>query len=374
MAADPSLTPEQIEARSFTSGFRGYDQSEVRDYLGRVATEVRSLRDRIDRLESAWHSAEERAARPPVLDEETLIVAVGEETASILRAARTAASDLRSRASEDAQRIVADAQARAAELRSEAEGIVGRETKAAEEAAARIVDAARAEAAEMVDKARIESDALRAAAQHERNLTIEGAISTRERVLEDLSRRRRVASVQIEQLRAGRERLLESYAVVRRTLDEVNDELNRADAEARTAADEVGRRMQRDQPSGSPKLTEARGVEPADEVDGGGERSEEAAGFPPDAPGVLPTGPPPDPPSRQPSSAQSPPAQSPSSQPPPSQSGPGRRRGAGGRHQPFRESPRPARTHPPASAGNNRGAAFAGGHRRRLIGRQSPRR
>ncbi len=332
MAADPSLTPEQIEARSFTSGFRGYDQSEVRDYLGRVATEVRSLRDRIDRLESAWHSAEERAARPPVLDEETLIVAVGEETASILRAARTAASDVRSRASEDAQRIVADAQARAAELRSEAEGIVGRETKAAEEAAARIVDAARAEAAEMVDKARIESDALRAAAQHERNLTIEGAISTRERVLEDLSRRRRVASVQIEQLRAGRERLLESYAVVRRTLEEVNDELNRADAEARTAADEVGRRMQRDQSPGSPKLTEARGVEPADEVDGGGERSEDAAGSAPDGPGVLPTGPSPEPPSRQPSSAQ----------PPSSQSWPGRRRGAGGRRRPFGGSRPPA--------------------------------
>jgi DivIVA domain-containing protein len=304
MAADPSLTPEQIEARSFTSGFRGYDQSEVRDYLGRLATEVRSLRDQTDRLESAWHSAEERAARPPVLDEETLIVAVGEETASILRAARTAASDLRSRASEDAQRIVADAQARAAELRSEAEGIVGRETKAAEEAAARIVDAARAEAAEMVDKARIESDALRAAAQHERNLTIEGAISTRERVLEDLSRRRRVASVQIEQLRAGRERLLESYAVVRRTLEEVNDELNRADAEARTAADEVGRRM-RDQPPGSPKLTEGRGeVEPVDEVDGGGAPAEVEAGSAPDVPGVPPTGSAPEPPSRPPSSSQ----------------------------------------------------------------------
>jgi hypothetical protein len=55
-----------------------------------------------------------------------------------------------------------------------------------------------------------------------------------------------VASVQIEQLRAGRERLLESYGVVRRTLEEVNDELNRADAEARAAADEVGRRMQRE--------------------------------------------------------------------------------------------------------------------------------
>ena len=137
---------------------------------------------------------------------------------------------------------MADAQARAAEIRGEADAVLTRETKIAEEAAARLVESARSEAAEMVDKARAEADAVRAAAQQERNLTIEGAISTRERILDDLSRRRRVASVQIEQLRAGRERLLESYGVVRRTLEEVNDELNRADAEARAAADEVGRR------------------------------------------------------------------------------------------------------------------------------------
>ena len=141
---------------------------------------------------------------------------------------------------------MAEAEAQAAQLRAEAEGVMGREVAAAEEAAARIVETARSEAAEMVEKARVEADAIRAAAQHEKALTIEGAIATRERILEDLSRRRRVASVQIEQLRAGRERLLESYAVVRRTLEEVNDELNRADAEARAAADEVGRRMQRE--------------------------------------------------------------------------------------------------------------------------------
>ncbi|HET9692174.1 MAG TPA: hypothetical protein VFP61_13560, partial [Acidimicrobiales bacterium] len=46
----------------------------------------------------------------------------------------------------------------------------------------------------------------------------------------------------------GRERLLESYAVVRRTLDEVHEELQRADTEARAAADEAGRRAEADEP------------------------------------------------------------------------------------------------------------------------------
>ena len=63
MGADPSTTPEQIQAQVFSSGFRGYDQSEVRRFLVRVAAEVRTLGERADQLESAWHSAEERAAR-----------------------------------------------------------------------------------------------------------------------------------------------------------------------------------------------------------------------------------------------------------------------------------------------------------------------
>lgn len=249
MGVDPSLSPELIEAQAFTSGFRGYDPAEVREFLSRVAGEMRALRERAEHLESAWHSAEERAARPPVLDEDTLMAAVGEETATILRAARAAAADMRTRAGQEAERAIAEAEARGAQIRADAEGILAREVTAAEEAAVRLVDAAKSEAAEMVDKARTEVDAMRAAAQQEKALTIEGAVATRERILEDLSRRRRVAAVQIEQLRAGRERLLESYGVVRRTLEEVNDELNRADAEARAAADEVGRRMQREQPS-----------------------------------------------------------------------------------------------------------------------------
>jgi DivIVA domain-containing protein len=270
MPVDPTLSPESIEARSFTSGFRGYDQSEVREFLGRVAAEVRAYRERTERLESAWHSAEERAARPPVLDEDTLMAAVGDETATILRAARAAAADVRTRAATDAERILSEAEAQAAQIRAEAEGVMGREVAAAEEAASRIVESARSEAAETTERARTDADAIRAAAQQEKALTVEGAIATRERVLEDLTRRRRVASVQIEQLRAGRERLLESYGVVRRTLEDVNDELNRADAEARAAADEVGRRMQRDLPIAAVPVIEAttvgRDTEAASEV------------------------------------------------------------------------------------------------------------
>src|SRR5439155_15067260 len=57
------------------------------------------------------------------------------------------------------------------------------------------------------------------------------------------ARRRRIAHLQVEQLRAGRERLLEAYRVVRRTLDEATDELSVAEAEARIAAENAARRV-----------------------------------------------------------------------------------------------------------------------------------
>ena len=130
MGADPSLTPELIEAQAFTSGFRGYEPTEVRDFLVRVAAEVRALRDRADQLESAWHSAEERAARPPVLDEDTLMAAVGEETATILRAARSAAADLRPTGRVRMPSGSSPKPRRSGpQIRAEAEGVLAREDR-----------------------------------------------------------------------------------------------------------------------------------------------------------------------------------------------------------------------------------------------------
>jgi DivIVA domain-containing protein len=274
MGSDPPLTPEQIQAQTFTSSFRGFDQAEVRSFLHRVAGDLRSLLERAHQLESAWHSAEERAARPPVLDEDTLMAAVGDETAAILRTARAAAADLRAKAAAEAEKVEATARERSEKALQESGDIVAREAAAAQENAARVVAAAQAEAAEVLERARVAVDGIRGKAEQERALTIEGANSTRDRILEDLARRRRVATVQIEQLRAGRERLIESYAIVRRTLEEAQSELGRADAEARAAADEVGRRLRREHevgqyghsPSGGLMVEEGVGEEPT--VDG----------------------------------------------------------------------------------------------------------
>src|SRR3954471_13665674 len=63
------------------------------------------------------------------------------------------------------------------------------------------------------------------------------AQAVRERVISGLARLRRAAQVHIEQLLGGRDRLLETYKAVRRTLDDVTTELGRAEDEARLAAE-----------------------------------------------------------------------------------------------------------------------------------------
>jgi DivIVA domain-containing protein len=302
--ADTTLSADLIAQRGFALVRRGFDADEVRAFLAQVAKEFRAMRQREAAVEEALREAEYRASHPRV-DEETLLSAVGEETASILRSAHAAAADIRAKAEDNAARILKEAQERADAMRGQAETVLGRRTDEAEAAAAKIretaasdterirtaarqrTEEAAAEAAKIREAAAADGERIRSSVRQQaeeaeasaakireaaaadaerirnsarqqaetvrqqteaelratRKATVEAAQTTRERILTDLARRRKLAAVQIDQLRAGRERLLEAYRVVRRTLDEVTAELERADVEARAAAEAVGRRQ-----------------------------------------------------------------------------------------------------------------------------------
>ena len=70
---------------------------------------------------------------------------------------------------------------------------------------------------------------------------VEEAQELRARVLADLARRRKVLHAQIEQLRAGRERLTETVDDVRRSVDAIAEDLFAAEDNARVAAEAAGR-------------------------------------------------------------------------------------------------------------------------------------
>lgn len=92
-------------------------------------------------------------------------------------------------------------------------------------------------------EARVDVTAELEDAKHRGRAMVTEAQTVRRRVLEDLVRRRKVLRRQIEQLRVGRERLLEAYEVVAQTVQEATQELGVAVPSAQAAAERAGRRL-----------------------------------------------------------------------------------------------------------------------------------
>jgi DivIVA domain-containing protein len=274
MADERRLSADEVEHRSFATSFRGLDANEVRAYLARVADELRAAADRESALATRLAEAEDRAAHPEI-DEDTLLRLLGDETARVMRSAREAAADLRAHAEDNVEQILRDAHDEARRLRAAAESVLAERTAAAEQEAGAIRAAAEAQAVGMVESARAEAAAALDEVREQARAMVVEAQAARERILGDLNRRRRIAHVQVEQLRAGRDRLLEAYRMVRSTLEDVTDELQRAEQEARHAAEATARRLAGDDMGPEPADSEAEAVDsigpPAAPVEPAGE-------------------------------------------------------------------------------------------------------
>ncbi len=263
------ITPEEVARRVFGTSRRGFDPNEVRGYLEMVSRELSASLERESELREALADAQQRAANP-VLDEATITTALGQETARVLKSAHDAANDLMARVEAEAEQVRSSA-------REEAEHVLARTQKAAAErsteaaeAAADLQRKAQEEAASKVEAARMEADAMVARARSECRTMVQEAQELRARVLADLTRRRRTLHSQIEQLRAGRERLAEVIGTVRHSVDQLTDDLFRAEDEARLAAEAVAHQVEPTPPrEGAAPGVQAgpRGGAPADDVD-----------------------------------------------------------------------------------------------------------
>lgn len=270
--ADP-LAPHEIARRTFDVARRGYEQQEVRGFLH----EVSALLERLTRSESELRERAERAearlGTADMPDETRLLELLGEETTRVLTSAHEAAAEIRSKAEASAERIIAEATAEAtglqssaareveqlrADARAESETLLeaartelARRSAEAEEAAERIRQEGEAQAQALREQgqadltsARAEGEAAVEAARQQGREMVAEAQAVRERVLRDLASRRKRARQQVEKLNAGRERLLQAYDLVRRTIDEATGELSVALTDARIAASAAARRIE----------------------------------------------------------------------------------------------------------------------------------
>ena len=273
MASDALPDPSDhdgVARAEFPVVRRGFDPAMVRGYLRSLSLELKSSAKQITAAENRAASAEgairvaedtaaaadralaEAKAAPLELDEDRLTAIVGEETTRVLQTARQGAAERLRRAEEEAERLVAEATAKAEVLASAATAKAETLTREAAAAADAVRSSATTEAQKLREDAAAAAETLRSSAQSFVDAEVEAARETgremiaeaklvRERMLRDLARKRKDIRQQIEQLRAGRDRLLAAHDVVRESLDEVTRELEGSLPEARTAAEQAGR-------------------------------------------------------------------------------------------------------------------------------------
>jgi cell division septum initiation protein DivIVA len=269
----PNLDVAGIATRQFATVRKGYDTGEVRTYLRELSDAVVALQRAEADLRAKLGDAEARAVDAGKLDEHKLVAQLGEETARVLDAARAAASDIRQKAQEAAGRLISEANDQAHKIKDDVETEIANkraemlaEVDGLRREAGGELDRRRAEGNQLVTEmrreAQLECDSLkrsgeqarqdgladadrtRASAREESKRLVDEALLVREHILQDLARRRQGSREQLERLNAARERLLDAYDVVKRTVEEATSELRVAPSEAKIAGDMAMRRVQ----------------------------------------------------------------------------------------------------------------------------------
>src|SRR5580765_184893 len=142
ITSTPHLTPEQISQRTFATSFRGFSEADVRAFLKRISDELVVTRDREAELLSVIDDLEGQLRAPRPLNEPEMLDALGAETTRLLRSAREAADEIRTKSEERAARIIDEARVEGDRLSTEAD-----------ERATRVIDDAEARGTELQTEA-----------------------------------------------------------------------------------------------------------------------------------------------------------------------------------------------------------------------------
>ena len=230
MAADSSgpIDPDRILEKTFATVKKGVDPVEVQRYLLKISNQLKASQTRVAELERQVEQSRRQSAEHDPIDPSNLTKLLGEETTRVLDAAQSAAAEIRAKAEENVARLLRDSREETIRLREETDALVARRREEAEQIAEEIREnaAAQRESAETEAAAIIE-----ASKQQGREMVLE-AQQVRQRMLDDLARRRQALRQQIEQLQAGRDRISAAYDIVRETLAVATEELDVALPEA----------------------------------------------------------------------------------------------------------------------------------------------
>ena len=232
MASGLDFDPERFERQSFELVRRGFEPSAVQRELQRAAAAVRELQRQVESLGGQLRAAQSSDTEP--LEARRVAEALGAEATKVLDAAHAAAVERAERAEREAEAVREEAIAAADAIRAEAEAERERILEEAAREAEAVAEDGRLRGREMVNEAQV----------------------VRERMLGDLARKRQTGRAQVEQLRAGRDRLLESLSIAQASLDTAMKDLVESVPEARAAAERAGIRIS-NEPTPSAEVMEA---------------------------------------------------------------------------------------------------------------------
>ncbi len=220
--AEAEVSKSLREAHEVTTKMR----EEAETLLAERSEEAERMAEIVRSEASEWAEATRTQAAE---EAETLRTEASEWSETTRTQAAEEADRARSEASEAADAMRDEARNEAAGIRSSVTEEIARMREDFDRTTADEMRNAREEASQIIETARTESAAL-----------VERTQEAQAEMIEGLVRKRKIALAQVEQLRAGRQRLLTAYKMVRGTLDEVTVELERVEQEARNASDLAG--------------------------------------------------------------------------------------------------------------------------------------
>ncbi len=222
------LTPGEVRNRAFSRVRRGLDPVEVGSFLELAGREIEALVAREAELREALGDAERRAASP-VLDEDTVAKALGQEAARVLRAAQEAAAEVVTKAEAEAAEMRESAAAESSRVRADGEDYAEQVRSRVEAEVAALLEAAGEDAESKLDEARSESFELLSGTKVECRTMLREAQEIRSRIIGDLAGRRDDLRSEIDRLLYARARLVDIIEQARLDVEAVGNELTAPD-------------------------------------------------------------------------------------------------------------------------------------------------
>ena len=237
------LAPDDVARHTFGSVRRGFDPNEVRAYLESIAMGLRTIAEREQRAPSELADAEHRAANPGARRGRRSPRRWAPRRPGCCTALTRWPRRWWPRRRRRPNDCLAEANRQAEQGRGSTPnpGWPNSQPKRAKPPRPSSASGPTSRSWRGLEAARSEADELLAQAREQCRAMVEEAQGLRTRVLADLARRRKVLHAQIEQLRAGRERLTETVQDVRRSVDAIAEDLFAAEDNARLAAEAAGR-------------------------------------------------------------------------------------------------------------------------------------